>query len=80
MIWRIKNKKNLNIDIFQKYYYENNLSETSEYRHCSKEQLEIEAAYMNNCLHTILKYIEYGGKNIDFIQGEVMDGIYESRI
>ena len=75
-----KEQKNSNMDIFKKYYYENNLSETSEYKHCSKEKLEIEVAYMNNCLHTILKYIEDGGKNIDFIQGEVMDGIYESRI
>ena len=35
---------------------------------------------MNDCLHTILKYIDGGGTDINRIYGEVMDGIYESRI
>ena len=46
----------------------------------SKKQLVIEADYMNNSLHDILKYIENGGADLNVLKGKVMDGIYESRI
>ena len=45
-----------------------------------KEQLVIEAEYMNNRLHDILKYLENGGTDLNVVKGKVMDGIYESRI
>lgn len=40
----------------------------------------IEAEYMNNRLHDILKYLESGGTDLNVVKGKVMDGIYESRI
>lgn len=67
-------------ELFKEYYDSHNLEKNSQYSDCSKEQLVIEAEYMNDCLHTILKYIDGGGTDINRIYGEVMDGIYESRI
>ncbi|MDA3974876.1 hypothetical protein ACOYA0_00695 [Enterococcus faecalis] len=67
-------------DLFEEYYDNHNLDKNSQYSVMSKKQLVIEAEYMNSSLHEILKYIENGGTDLDIIKGEVMDGIYESRI
>lgn len=67
-------------ELFKEYYDNNNLKKNSQYSDCSKEQLVIEAEYMNNTLYRILKYINDGGTDINEIEAEVMDGIYESRI
>lgn len=67
-------------DLFEEYYDKNNLDENSSYSDMSKKQLVIEADYMNNSLHDILKYIENGGTDLNVVKAEVMDGIYESRI
>ncbi|EAE0513262.1 TPA: hypothetical protein RED41_003041 [Listeria monocytogenes] len=67
-------------ELFREYYDSHNLEKNSQYSDCSKEQLVIEAEYMNACLHRVLKYINDGGTDINRIYGEVMDGIYESRI
>lgn len=67
-------------ELFKEYYDSHNLEKNSQYSDCSKEELVIEAEYMNDCLHRILKYINDGGTDINSIYAEVMDGIYESRI
>lgn len=67
-------------DLFKEYYDSYNLEKNSQYSGCSKEQLVIEAEYMNNRLHDILKYLESGGTDLNVVKGKVMDGIYESRI
>lgn len=67
-------------DLFEEYYDKNNLDENSSYSDMSKKQLVIEADYMNNSLHDILKYLESGGTDLNVVKGKVMDGIYESRI
>ena len=67
-------------ELFREYYDSHNLENNSQYSDCSKEQLVTEAEYMNACLHRVLKYINDGGTDINRIYGEVMDGIYESRI
>ena len=66
--------------LFDEYYDEHDLDENSLYSDMSKKQLVIEADYMNNSLHDILKYIENGGADLNVLKGKVMDGIYESRI
>ncbi|ELT9091134.1 hypothetical protein SAV58_002855 [Enterococcus faecalis] len=68
------------MDVFEEYYDKNNLDENSSYSQLSKKQLVIEAEYMNNRLHDILKYLENGGTDLNVVKGKVMDGIYESRI
>ena len=70
--------KNVN-DLFEEYYDNHNLDE-SRYSHFSKKQLVIEAEYMQDALQNILKYLDDGGTDLNAIRGEVMDGIYESRI
>lgn len=67
-------------DLFKEYYDSHNLEKNSQYADFSKEQLVIEAEYMNNRLHDILKYLENGGTDLNVVKGKVMDGIYESRI
>ena len=67
-------------DLFKKHYEACNLEETSIYGHLSKEELVIEADYLHQSLVNILQYIKNGGKDTDRILGEVMDGLYESRI
>lgn len=67
-------------DLFKEYYDSCNLEKNSQYADFSKEQLVIEAEYMNNRLHDILKYLENGGTDLNVVKGKVMDGIYESRI
>lgn len=66
-------------DLFEEYYDTHNLDE-SQYSHFSKKQLVIEAEYMHDALQNILKYLDDGGTDLNAIRGEVMDGIYESRI
>lgn len=66
-------------DLFEEYYDNHNLDK-SQYSDFSKKHLVIEAEYMGNTLHRILKYLDDGGTDLDVIRAEVMDGIYESRI
>lgn len=68
------------MDLFEEYYDKNNLDENSTYSDLSKKHLVIEAEYMNDCLHDILKYLANGGTDLNVVKGKVMDGIYESRI
>lgn len=68
------------MEIFDKYYEEHNLEVESRYSDFSKEQLVIEAEYLENALSRILVYLENDGDNLDFIHAEVIDGLYESRI
>lgn len=68
------------MNIFDEYYDSNNLEKLSQYSDFSKKQLVIEAEYMRTTLNKILNYIDNGGEDLIYIRGEVMDGIYDSRI
>ncbi len=68
------------MDLFEKYYDDNNLEEKSQYSQFNRKQLVIEADYLHNTLVDILKYLEESGTDLDIIRGKVMDGLYESRI
>lgn len=67
----------MQMDLFEKYYDENNLEETSEF---SQKQLVIEADYMHDALKKILSYLDEDGSDLNVIRSMVMDGLYESRI
>lgn len=66
-------------ELFEEYYDNYNLDK-SQYSDFSKKHLVIEAEYMGNALHRILKYLDDGGTDLNKIHAEVYDGIYESRI
>ncbi len=66
--------------IFEEHYDSYNLDKNSQYASFSKKHLVIEAEYMRNALHSVLEYLDEGGTDLDIIRGNVMDGIYESRI
>ncbi|WP_311415446.1 MULTISPECIES: hypothetical protein [Staphylococcaceae] len=68
------------MNIFDKYYDTHNLEKISPYSTFSKKQLVIEADYMHRSLFEILKYLDEGGEDLNYIRSKVMDGIYESRI
>ena len=64
------------MDLFEKYYDDNNLEEKSQYSQFNRKQLVIEADYMPN----VLSYLEEDGSDLNVIRSMVMDGLYESRI
>lgn len=66
--------------IFEEHYDNCDLYKNSQYASLSKKHLVIEAEYMHNALHSVLEYLDEGGTDLDIIRGNVMDGIYESRI
>ena len=68
------------MDLFEKYYDENNLEETREFSQCNRKQLVIEADYMHDALKKILSYLDEDGSDLNVIRSMVMDGLYESRI
>lgn len=70
----------MQMDLFEKYYDENNLEETSIFSQCNRKQLVIEADYMNDALKKILSYLDEDGSDLNVIRSMVMDGLYESRI
>lgn len=65
------------MDLFDKYYDDNNLEEKSQF---NRKQLVIEADYMHNVLTNVLSYLEEDGSDLNVIRSMVMDGLYESRI
>jgi hypothetical protein len=65
------------MDLFEKYYDDNNLEEKSQF---NRKQLVIEADYMHNVLTNVLSYLEEDGSDLNVIRSMVMDGLYESRI
>lgn len=68
------------MEIFDEYFDEHNLSENSQYSDFSKKSLVVEAEHLLSALLRILNYLDDEGEDLDVIRGEVMDGIYESRI
>lgn len=66
--------------IYEKFYDEHNLGETSQYADYSKKDLVVEAEYLESALYNILEYMDNGGTDLDVIHAEVFDAIYESRI
>lgn len=68
------------MDIFDEYYDNHNLGERSRYSEFNKKYLVIEAEHLHDSLWEILQYLNKGGTDLDVIRGEVMDGLYESRI
>ena len=48
------------MDLFEKYYDENNLEETSEFSQCNRKQLVIEADYMHDALKKNLELSWWG--------------------
>lgn len=68
------------MDLFEKYYDDNNLEEKSQYSQFNRKQLVIEANYMHNVLTNVLSYLEEDGSDLNVIRSMVMDGLYESRI
>ena len=66
--------------MFEEHYDNCNLDKNSQYASLSKKHLVIEAEHMLNALHSVLQYLDEGGTDLDIIRGDVMDGIYESRI
>lgn len=68
------------MDLFEKYYDDNNLEEKSQYSQFNRKQLVIEADYMRNVLTNVLSYLEEDGSDLNVIRSMVMDGLYESRI
>lgn len=67
-------------ELFKEAYEKANLEETSQYSDCCREELVIEAEYLNQTLVNILKYLDNGGTNLESIREKIMDGLYESRI
>ena len=68
------------MDLFEKYYDDNNLEEKSQYSQFNRKQLVIESDYMHNVLTNVLSYLEEDGSDLNVIRSMVMDGLYESRI
>jgi len=68
------------MDLFEKYYDDNNLEEKSQYSQFNRKQLVIEVDYMHNVLTNVLSYLEEDGSDLNVIRSMVMDGLYESRI
>lgn len=68
------------MDLFEKYYDDNNLEEKSQYSQFNRKQLVIEADYRHNVLTNVLSYLEEDGSDLNVIRSMVMDGLYESRI
>lgn len=68
------------MDLFEKYYDDNNLEEKSQYSQFNRKQLVIEADCMHNVLTNVLSYLEEDGSDLNVIRSMVMDGLYESRI
>lgn len=66
--------------IFEEHYDNYDLDKNSDYASLSEKHLVIETEHMSNALHSVLKYLDEGGTDLDIIRGNVMDGIYESRI
>ena len=67
------------MDLFEKYYDDNNLEE-SQYSRFNRKQLVIEADYMHDVLTNVLSYLDDDGSDLNVIRSMVMDGLYESRI
>ena len=62
------------MDLFEKYYDDNNLEEKSQYSQFNRKQLVIEADYMHNVLTNVLSYLEEDGSDLNVIRSMVMDG------
>ena len=45
------------MDLFEKYYDDNNLEEKSQYSRFNRKQLVIEADYMHDVLTNVLSYL-----------------------
>ena len=53
------------MDLFEKYYDDNNLEEKSQYSQFNRKQLVIEADYMHNVLTNVLSYLEEDGSDLE---------------